>query len=110
MDEISPELLREWAEFYAEEPWGYPVEDARAARLAWLISRVFGGGDLVTTPQDFSGVRPFPDLDDEEPEDDDDTGVTMLERAFGRPPNRPERPVKKEVDEGVAMLQKAFGG
>lgn len=75
LDVLTAEELGEWAEYFNEEPFGFPAEDLRAGILAATIARSAGAKDVA--PRDFM-LRP-PTEEDEEPADP----VALLKQVLG---------------------------
>jgi hypothetical protein len=46
-------LWREWAEFFAAEPFGGVAEDLRAGMLLSLVANMLGGGGKTYQPADW---------------------------------------------------------
>lgn len=75
LDALTPEQLGEWAEYFNEEPWGFPAEDLRLGILASTTARAAGAKDVA--PRDFM-LRPPP-----EPEEEPADPVQLLKRVLG---------------------------
>lgn len=64
LDALSPEQLSEWADYFNEEPFGFPAEDLRAGILAATVARCAGASgaqarDFMLRPPDEEPADPL---------------------------------------------------
>lgn len=77
---LTERQVREWAEFYALEPWGFGVDDARMAAVMTAIATGFGARNVQ--PERFTLAHALEEARAEEGE----ASTEQLAGLFGAPP------------------------
>lgn len=87
LEVLTADQLAGWTEYYGREPWGFPVEDMRAAMQMHVAVQIGGSTDLSL--EDFSLAQRLADGPPEEDGGPSDAALVRKLEQFMPPPKEP---------------------